>query len=142
MRPRVFWSKINQSFHQKRFSWTSARAIIWLRLFFADLIIKTKPSIPLPVFFCICLYRSAYITVTLFVHHLFWHLFWVLELPGLVILFCTVGSVQSATCYGFQQGSSWNTQWVSVWFLVLLWNQQWSTAGCSEKFLCYTVGSV
>jgi len=93
-------------------------------------------------FFCIRLYRSACITVTLFAHHLFWHLFWVLELPVLVIMFCTVGFVQGATCCGFQQGFSWNTQWVSVWFPVLLWDQQWSTASCSETFLGYTVGSV
>jgi len=38
-------------------------------------------------------------------------------------MFCTVGSVQGVTCCGFQQGCSWNTQWVSVWFPVLLWDQ-------------------
>jgi len=45
------------------------------------------------------------------------------------------------TC-GFQQRYSWNTQWVSMWFLVLLWVQQWSTAGSSETFLGYTEDSV
>jgi len=29
-----------------------------------------------------------------------------------------------------------------VWFPILLWDQQWSTASCSETFLSYTVVSV
>jgi len=97
----------------------------------------------------------------LLIFHLYWNCYCVLELLGctswysgtVLVVRLLRGAVWGSsklysgfciivTCCGFQQGSSWNTQWVFVWFLVLLWVQQWSTAGCSETFLGYTVDSV
>jgi len=100
------------------------------------------------------LYRSACIVVIVLIFHLYWNCYCVLELlgcnswySGTVLVVCLLrGSVWggsglyngfciTVTCCGFQQGCSWNTQWVSVWFLVLMWVQQWSTTGCNEMFL-------
>ena len=133
--------KINQHFHQELFPWTAIGALIWVRQFLHWFDHQTKPSIPLLYYFCNPLYRSACIAVIVIILSLYWRLFYC-ELLGLGILFYTVASVQGVTSCGFQQGCSWNTQWVSVWFLVLLWVQQWSTTGCSEMFLGYTMDSV
>ena len=101
--------KINQRFHQELFSWTATGALIWLREFFHWFDHQTKPSIPFLYYFCNLLYRSACIAWIVIILSLYWRLF-CCELPGLVILFCTVGSVQAVTCCRFQQGCSWNTQ--------------------------------
>jgi len=120
---------------------------------------QTKSSILVLYYFCKSLYRSACIAVTVFficiktatpIRELLgcnsWYSGTVLVVrllwgavrggSGLYNGFCI-----TMTCCGVQQGSSWNTQWVSVWFLVLLWVQQWSITGCSETFLGYTVDS-
>jgi len=82
----------------------------WLRQFLHWFDHQTKPSIPFLYYFCNLLYRSACIVETVIILSLYWRLF-CCELPGLVILFCTVSYVQVVTCWGDQQGVFWNIQW-------------------------------
>jgi len=104
MRPWILWSKINRSFSSRTVflncCWSYHLTETVLRWFDH----KDKAFYTLPYYFCILLYRSACIAATVFILHLYWHFYCVLELSRLVILFCTVGSVQGATCCGFQQG--------------------------------------